>query len=130
MKRLATPPLSVGKLTRWAALLVAIGFMTGCGAYYVAPVKPSLGGIYTDVKAPLTVDYNGNPTGMSTMKVSKKNTRYLMIPIFGNPSFGWDDAAIGQIARQGGIKDVSYADYEFMNVLGIYAEFTVNVYGN
>jgi len=129
MRKLATNFQPVGKLLRWAALLVAISFVTGC-VYYAAPVKPPLGGIFTEIKAPLTTDYNGSPTGASMMKASKSNTRYLYIPFLYTSSFGWDDVAIGKIAREGGIKDVSYADYELFSVLGVYAEFTVNVYGN
>jgi hypothetical protein len=40
-----------------------------------------------------------------------------------------DDASIEAAARQGGLDEVAYADYEMMNVLGVYSEFTVHAYG-
>lgn len=129
MKRIVTPPLAVGTLARWAVLLVAIGFITGC-VMYQAPVKPPFGGIYTDIKSPLTANYNGNPTGAGTTKVSKDFTHYIFDPLITRGSFAWRDVSVAKIAREGGIKEVSYADYEVMSVLGIYARFTINVYGN
>lgn len=129
MKRSATTLSLFGKAGRWTALLVAIGFITGC-VYYQAPVVPPLGGVYTSLKAPLTPNFQKNPTGSGTAKVSQKFTHYFYEPLITHSSFAWDDVAIAKIAREGGIKEVSYADYEILNVLGIYQRFTVHVYGN
>ena len=43
--------------------------------------------------------------------------------------FAWDDADIELIASRAGIKHIAYSDYEFFNMLGIFASFQVNVYG-
>lgn len=132
MSRLATVMKSLRFLSCGALLLVAMISLSGCvGLLYTAPVKPPLGGIYTEIKAPLTPNFGGTPTGPATVKASKTGTRLLYIPLYGPlVSIGWDKADIATIAREGGIQDVSYADYDFFSVLGIYSEFTVNVYGN
>jgi hypothetical protein len=133
MEKLATVMKSLRLLVCGTLLLVAMGCLSGCAwMAYQAPVKPPLGGIFTEIKAPLTPNFNANPTGEATAKASKSYTRYLYIPLYGPQffSFGWDRAAIAEIAQQGGLQEVSYADYELFSVLGIYSEFTVNVYGN
>ncbi|GEM_PF-282096 len=113
------------------AVLIGLALLGGAGcAAYLAPVKPPQGFLYQSVKAPLTVKYNGNPCGDAVKKVSMSKTSYFLEPFLTHLDFAWDDAAIEKIAREGGIRKVSYADYETLNVLGIYRTFTIHVYGN
>ncbi len=91
---------------------------------------PPGGAIFAQVKAPLTTSFGGNPTGAATAKASSSQTRFLNIPIAGQWSFSWDDAAIAKIATDAGMSSVAYADYEVFNVLGVWQTFTVHVYGN
>jgi hypothetical protein len=44
-------------------------------------------------------------------------------------SAGWGNAALDKAARDAGIQTVYYADYELLDVLGIYKRATVYVYG-
>ena len=44
-------------------------------------------------------------------------------------SVGWGDAALDAAARDAGITTICYADYELLEVLGIYKRATVHVYG-
>ncbi len=118
--------LGVGIRALLAAGAVMV-FSSGCLSYR-APVKPPLGAIYTEIKAPLTVNFHNTPVGAPNKKYSQKYTRYLNI--FGYVSVAWDEAAIGEIAREGGITEIAYADYQVKSILGIYGEFQINVYGN
>jgi hypothetical protein len=103
--------------------------LSGCVSY-TAPVKPPRGGLFESYKMPLTVNVNGNPCGPSVTKHSKSQTFFIWDILFTRVQVAWDDATISKIAREGEIEEISYADYEFLNVLGIFAKFTVNVYGN
>lgn len=116
------------------ALLLAFAVLplSGCAglSLYSAPVKPPQGALFVDVKAPLTAQYDATPVGADLKKVSHTETGFFRDFIFTGGTFAWDDVAIAEIARRGGIEEVAYADYELMNILGIYGTFTINVYGN
>ena len=120
---------AIRALMRVAAL--GAGLVSAGCASYGTEVMPPGGAIYSHIRAPLTTDFHANPVGAVTKKASSSATKFLHIPLGGLPlSFSWDSAAIQKIAADGGISTVSYADYEFLNVLGIWSEFTVHVYGN
>ncbi len=103
--------------------LLLIG--SGCAAVR-APVVPPIGWLYTSYKAPLMTDYHGTELGS---KKGTAKTQYLLFPWIWL-DFAWGDAAIREAAEEGGITNVRAADYEFMQVLGTYAEFTVHAYGD
>ncbi len=106
--------------------------VAGCAAFstYRAPVRPPLGLLFISVKAPLSVNFAGNPTGPGVKRYTQTETHYFRDFLLTTLDFGWDEAAIARAAREAGINEVSYADYEIVNVLGIYGRFTVNIYGN
>ena len=104
------------------SLLVLL--FTGCASYQ-AEVKPPQGLLFATIKAPLTANFEHTINNKDLIKTSHKKTSYLWAYL----SFAWDDADIALIADRAGIKHVSYADYEFWNILNIYASFQVNVYG-
>ena len=60
---------------------------------------------------------------------SHKRTSYFRDIILTGINVAFDDADIAMIADRAGLKHVAYADYEYFNILGIYASFQVNVYG-
>lgn len=104
-----------------AALLVVSG-LTGCASLR-APVVPPRAFIYTHFKAPLQIHYDGSDLG------TKKGTakcQYVNVYL----DFAWAESAIKEAAKDGNITVVKGADYEYMNVLGIYQEFTVYAYGD
>lgn len=110
--------------------LLLLAAMTASCAWYQAPVKPPNGLLFTNVKAPLTVHYDNTPVGREAKMYSRRSTKFFQDFLLTGLSFGWDDAAIHQIVREGQIEEVAYADYEALCILGIYAEFTVELYGN
>lgn len=117
---------------RRARILFTSGILLGslgCGGGLIkAPVQPPPGLIFTKTKAPLSTDYSATPAGG---KVGTASTIYFSIPIwFGRfLSFAWDDASIARAAAEGGITKVTYADYEFMNILGVVGIYTTIAHG-
>ena len=111
--------------------VAALLFCSGCTFLvpYSTPVKPPPGGIFTNHKAPLMINLKDTDIGTDTIKYSHKKTYYFHDLILTQIDVAWGTADIPEIARRGGIKRVTHADYEMMNILGIYAEFTIHVYG-
>lgn len=97
-------------------LICCVAMMVSSCAFVASPVS---GGIYTDVKAPITATSNA----VGTKVGSAKATSILGIVATG-------DASIAAAASNGGIRNISHVDYQAMSILGIYATFTVYVYGN
>lgn len=122
----------MNRLVYISSLIIALLILAGCASsvQYLAPVKPPTGGLLWSYKAPLSTDMNRTDSDMEMIKVSSKKTYYFHDMIFTGIDLAWGSADIPNIARYGGIKEVCYADYEILNILGIYAEFTVNVYGH
>jgi len=114
---------------RMAAATTLAFLLSGC-ATYVAPVKPPGALLFTMLKAPLTVDFHATPAGKAVTKHAVKRTFYVCSHQIQNWSAALGNAAIGEIAREGGIKEISFADYELLNILNAFAIFTVHVYGN
>ena len=94
------------------------------GVWPRVPVAPPPGFIYTHYHAPLQTNMERTPA--SGLKVGKASTTAISVWLF---SFAWDDASIEKAAQNGGITKIHYADYEFMQVLGVYGKFTTTVYG-
>jgi len=119
------------KNARMAICLLAGAFLlAGCtGAQFIqAPVQPPIGWVYAHYKAPLETNYTGADFG--TKKGSAK-IQYLQVPFWPrNIDVTWAEAAIRDAAEDGGITTVKGADYEFLQVLGMYAELSVHVYGD
>jgi len=104
------------------ALLVCVSalLLSGCAAYYVAPVQPPAGWIYADIKAPIDTDANQT-------NVSSKNGLSSSMSILGLIALG--DASVRSASANGNIQTIDHVDYEFFNILGVYSTFTTRVYG-
>jgi len=105
--------------TLWLGLLCAVliaAYLTGCVAYSTSPVT---GALYTDVKAPSTA------TASNT--ASLKSGSATVTSILGLIATG--DASINSAAKSAGITKIHHVDYSSKSVLGIYAVYTVTVYG-
>ncbi len=99
---------------------LAVLSLSGCAAFYVAPVQPPPGFIYADIKAPIDTD-------AQKTNVSSKSGESSSMSILGLIALG--DASVDAASKAGGIKTIDQVDYQFYNILGIYSKFTTKVYG-
>lgn len=113
-------------------LIILLVGATGCTflVNYQAPVVPPRVALIETYKAPLMTNFNyTNVDKGNIIKASSSKTLYFHDILITGMNFSWDDVAIPEIARKGGIKNITYADYEVVNILGVYMHFQVNVYG-
>lgn len=101
-------------MKKFLALILIAGFMSSC-AFTSAPL---VGLLYTDVKAPMAVTSNTGSTKVGTAKATG---------ILGIVATG--DASVEAASRSAGITKIHHVDYQATSILGIYATFTVMVYG-
>ena len=110
---------------RLLVCMAAIAVCCGCTSWRV-PVQPPAGILFTQHRAPLSINSSGVPTGG---KVGTASTMYVRDVIITGMGIAWDDASIEAAAREGGITKIHYADYEVLSVLGVFGQFTVRVHG-
>ncbi len=79
---------------------------------------PLTGVIYTDMKAPVTATSNSVSTKVGTAEATS---------ILGIVATG--DASIDAAAKSAGITKIHHVDEGAMSILGLYAKYTVYVYG-
>jgi hypothetical protein len=95
-------------------------------------VAPAKGLIFTLYRAPMNCRMEapgGVPCGKD-LKHGTTSAQAFFLPVAMHTlSAGWGDAAFDAAAREGGIQTIYYADYELLDVLGIYERATVHVYG-
>ncbi len=94
-------------------MLFAGSFM-GC-AMVTAPVN---GGIYTDLKAPVSATSNTESAKVGTGECTS---------ILG--WFATGDCSISAAMKNGNIAKIHHVDYDAMSVLWLYAKYTIRVYG-
>lgn len=114
-----------------SALVMVGALTTACSlAPVTAPVVPPPGLLFTQYKAPMDVEFSkeGAGTPMTGLRSGTSETSYIQL-WYRVLSFGWGDASIEEASRQGGISEVSYADYEVLSVLGLYVNTKVTVHG-
>ena len=118
-------PKPVLRVTLAALLFIS---STGCGNAFLwrTPVKPPVGVLFTQYSAPMTTEPGGVP---ATGKVGTASTFYVRDPLITGFDVAWEDASIEAAAEEGGISQVYYADYEVLQVLGVFGEFRTRVYG-
>ena len=103
------------KLLSLALLFASAATFYGCATV----ASPVMGGIYTDVKAPITATTNSKGSKIGTATATS---------ILGLIATG--DASIHTAAKNGGITNIRQVDYHSTSILGIYATFTVEVHGD
>lgn len=103
------------KNTLLALAILGSMVLTSCGAYVASPLT---GFLYTDFKAPFTATANTVATKVGTAEATS---------ILGIVATG--DASITTAAKQAGITKISHVDYEAKSILGIFAKYTIYVYG-
>jgi hypothetical protein len=96
--------------------VLAMALLGGCAT----AMSPVTGTMYANIKAPLTA----TSVGDKPQRVGRASVRSILGIIASG------DASIATAARNGGIREITYVDYESQNFFGVLAEFTVVVYGN
>ncbi|MBI1291739.1 hypothetical protein GC173_10920 [bacterium] len=105
------------KLLALAAVTIVSLQLTGC---LVAPVQPPMGILYTSYQAPLDYDQSNSSVG------SKSGSAETM-SILGLVALG--DGSVKTAASNGGLSTISGADYEYLNIIGVYQKYTTIVHG-
>jgi hypothetical protein len=88
---------------------------------------PPLGLAFANQRAPLTIDFDETPIGS---KHGTAAVTFVQDPLLTGINLAWGDASVETAAEEGGINTVHYADYEVLNVLGIFVRFTTHAYGD
>lgn len=103
------------KTLKTFVFLAAIAvLMSSCAAVS----SPVTGFLYTDVKSPVAVTSNSNSSKVGTAEA----TSILGIA-------GTGDASIEKAAKSAGITKIHHVDQHGTSILGIYAKYTIYVYG-
>ncbi len=113
MKKLATSALVL------AAVFVSATFLTGCAGLGQVPVP---GFLYSEYKAP-AYDVTTETTATGVSKVGKATCESIL----GLIALG--DCSIEAGKKAGGITKVAAIDYEYKNILGVYATYMIKVSG-
>lgn len=108
-------------LISFVILMLSIIVLSSCNATYRAPVQPYMGTAFNQTSAPMDITFDETRLGERRGTASSKR-------IIGLFSFG--DASIQTAARNGRMDVVDQVDYEFLNILGIYVEFTTIAIGH
>lgn len=106
--------MNMKTLKRFTFIGVLGIFLSGCAFTN----SPALGTLYTDAHGPHTATSNDVGEKAGTAEASS---------ILGLVATG--DASINEAAKNGNITKISHVDYHTKNILGIYATYTVTVYG-
>ena len=101
------------------ALILALA--AGCAGTVLSPVVPPFGSGYNNTGAPVNLQFRQSELGT---RVGRAGT----MSILGLISSG--DCSVAAAARRGGITTIKHIDADFLNVLGIYGEYTTVVYGD
>ena len=103
------------RLSGFIVVLMAAFVLGGCAA----AIQPVTGMLFSDVKGGMAATSNSSYSKVGTaMAVS-----YLGL-------IGQGDASIDTACKKAGIKRIHHVDYHTKNILGLYAEHTVYVYGD
>lgn len=99
--------------------MLTVGTVIGCilGSCAMA-LSPITGFGYTDVNSPVTVTSNSSSSKVG----SSEATSILGIVATG-------DASIDTAAKNAGITKIHHVDQHAYSILGIYAKYTIYVYG-
>ncbi|RLC29167.1 MAG: TRL-like protein family [Deltaproteobacteria bacterium] len=97
-----------------AAIALSSFILGGCASYL-----PN-GFVYTGVKGPIAT----GPTSVKYTKVGKAEAKSIL----GLVATG--DASIETAARNGGIRNIKFVDWQVENILGIIGHYTTIVYGD
>ena len=106
-------------MKKYLSIAIVILALTGCTT---APFMPSTGALYSETKAPLSLEYNNTDLGRKIGQSSAHSFLGL---------FAFGDTSVPAAAKDGNINVIKHTDYEFKNVFfGLFTKTTVYVYGD
>lgn len=106
--------------------LLGLGLLVLCGCVGPRSEFSPAPGIFASYKAPLLIDFDKASVSRESGNASAE---YFCMPFtYGLLRFAWDDCSLKTASENGRFNKVGTADYEFLNILGIYAKTTVHVY--
>lgn len=94
--------------------------LSGCFIQVRAPVVPPIGYTYNETEFPVDIEFGPNDIGQTKGTAMSKS-------VLGCVS--WGDASIQTAARNAGIQQIDHVDSTLYNILGVYTEYEVVVYG-
>ena len=108
-----------------ALALALVPLLSGCGSLGTLYTYRSRGLLYTHTVRPLT--RHREPVAVAQAGTATGNMKQIQ---FRQITIVWDDNAIGEIAKKGGIGTIHYADLETrMYLFNLWTRHTVIVYG-
>ena len=96
-----------------AAAALALLVAGGCATPY------PMGMVYTDVRLP-----GGAGEAKSATKVGEATCQTVLGMV------AWGDASVTTAAKNGGVTNIKYVDFESRNVLGLFGTYRCIVYGD
>lgn len=105
------------------AMLFVILLLQGCVSAPRAPFVPSTGVLFTDIKAPLSLEFDQQKLIKTHGEASTTHVAYYIL------SFSVGDASLNKALKDGLLKKAAYVDYEWLSVLGVYGKLKLNAYG-
>lgn len=110
----------MNKLILLCAFLLCLG-LSGCGLAGVNQA-PAPGLLYSEYKA-AAYDLTTETSASAAVKMGRATCKSIL----GLVALG--DCSIEAAKKAGGISRVAAADYEYLNFIGLYAEYTLRVSG-
>ena len=110
-------------MKREFATLFVMLLLQGCVSAPDAPFVPSTGLLFTEIKAPLSLEYDHQKIIKTYGQATTTHVAYYIL------SFAIGDASLNKAIKDGELKNAAYVDYEWFSVLGIYGKLKVNAYG-
>lgn len=105
------------------AILFVMLLSQGCVQAPKAPFVPSTGIILTEIRAPLTSEFNDQRIIKTHGEATTTHVAYYIF------SFAIGDTSLQKAIKDGWLENAAYADYEWFSVLGIYGRLKVIAYG-
>ncbi len=105
--------------------LFGLGLLVLCGCVGPRSEFSPPPGIFANYKAPLMLNYDESAV---SPRGGAASAEYFHDILLTGLDFGWGDCSILKATRNGRVNRIGTADYEFLNILGIYAKTTVHVY--
>lgn len=114
-----------------AAAVAGAFLMTGCVRM---GIEPATGFLFDDTDGTFYVNpkYMEDFHPAALQKYKKAHVSKITIPLpytFGALSFGWGDISTEELLKDSKFKELVYVDYHRLNVLTVYNNYDLTVYG-